>query len=73
MACKRGLSENARKVLEALAKAPGPVGSKEIAEVSGLETKQVSCQLSALKKKGLVASPARCKYEITDAGKSELS
>jgi predicted transcriptional regulator len=37
-----------------------------------LDPKQISCQLTALKKKGFVTSPVRCKYEITKNGKLAL-
>lgn len=75
MACKPSnqLSEKQREVLEALSQSSEPCGSKDIATVTSLEAKQISCQITALKKKGLVASPIRCKYEITDEGKSALS
>lgn len=63
------LSEAQRHVLEALAKSSEPCGSKELAAATGLEAKQISCQITALKNKGLVASPVRCKYEITDQGR----
>ncbi len=77
MACKKkcgtgGLSEKQREVLEALAKCDSACGSKDIAAATSLEPKQVSCQITALKKKGYVASPARCKYEITEEGKKSL-
>ena len=78
MACKskcgaKGLSDKQREVLEALAKCTDACGSKDIAAATSLETKQVSCQITALKKKGFVGSPVRCKYEITSDGKSALS
>lgn len=77
MGCKQcdtsGLSDAQRKVLETLAKSNDACGSKDIASASGLESKQVSCQITALKKKGYVASPARCKYEITSDGKKALA
>ena len=66
------LNDQQRQVLEALANSNVPSGSKELAAATGLESKQVSCQLTALKKKGLVDSPARCKYGITDQGRSQL-
>ena len=76
MACKscktNALSDAQRQVLEALNKSPEPCGSKEIAAATGLESKQISCQLTALKNKGFVASPVRCKYEITEEGKGQL-
>ena len=62
-----------KKVLEALAKCEKPCGSKDIAEATGLDKKIVSKEITALKKKGLVDSPVRCKYGITDDGRSSLS
>ncbi len=62
-----------RKVLEALAKCDTPCGSKDIAEATGLDKKIVSKEITALKKQGLVDSPVRCKYGITDEGKTSLS
>lgn len=72
--CKTNtLSDTQRQVLEALAKSPEACGSKELAATTGLESKQISCQMTALKNKGYVASPARCKYEITEQGKDALA
>ena len=77
MGCKKcgptELSENQRKVLEAFAKSKEPFGGKDIASVTGMESKQVSCQITALKKKGFLESPVRCKYEITKDGKKALA
>ncbi len=70
--CGTGLSDKQREVLEALAKCKEACGSKDIAAATSLEPKQVSCQITALKKKGYVTSPARCKYEITGEGKAAL-
>ncbi|MDH4318061.1 MAG: ArsR family transcriptional regulator [Desulfobulbaceae bacterium] len=66
------LSDTQKIVLESLAIAKEPCGSKEIAATTGLESKKISCQLTALKKKGLVHSPVKCKYEITPEGKKAL-
>ena len=66
------LNDQQRQVLEALANSAAPSGSKELAAATGLESKQVSCQLTALKNKGFIASPVRCKYEITDQGRNLL-
>ena len=66
------LSEAQRLVLDALARSQAPCGSKELAAATGLEAKQISCQITALKNKGYVASPVRCKYSITDEGKNAL-
>ena len=71
--CKsQKLSDTQRQVLQALAKSAGACGSKELAGATGLEAKQISCQITALKNKGYVDSPARCKYTITDQGKEAL-
>ncbi|MGI6656803.1 MAG: transcriptional repressor [Desulfobulbus sp.] len=66
------LSEKQRQVLDALSRSPTACGSKELAAATGLETKQVSCQVTALKKKGLIHSPVRCRYALTDEGKKQL-
>jgi Fe2+ or Zn2+ uptake regulation protein len=71
--CKKGeLSDSQRKVLEVLVKCSDACANKDIAAATSLEPKQISCQLTALKKKGFINSPVRCKYEITDAGKAAL-
>ena len=71
--CKKGgLSDKQKEVLEAMANCDGPCASKDIAAAISKETKQVSCQITALKKKGFVDSPVRCKYAITDEGKAAL-
>ena len=64
--------DDAKKVLEALARCDGPCGAKDIAEATGLDKKVVSSRITALKKKGFVDSPVRCKYGITDAGRASL-
>lgn len=77
MGCKKcgpeQLSDNQRKVLEAFAKSKEACGSKDISTAIKMEPKQVSCQITALKKKGFVQSPVRCKYEITTDGKKALA
>ncbi len=66
------LNDEQKKVLEAMEKCDGPCASKDIAAATGLETKSVSCKITALKKKGYVESPVRCKYEITSDGRDAL-
>jgi len=68
----RELSGEHKQVLEALAQCAGPCGNKDIAEATGLDKKVVSSKITSLKKKGLVESPVRCKYGITEDGKSAL-
>ncbi|MDA8165299.1 MAG: hypothetical protein M0017_09770 [Desulfobacteraceae bacterium] len=65
---KEGLTAEQRSLLAALAAAAVSVGAKEIAVLSGLDAKMVSCGLKSLKEKSLVESPARCRYAITAAG-----
>lgn len=75
MACKKKceeLTDEQKQVLNALATSSEPSGAKDIAVATGLESKQVSCRITALKKKGYVASPVRCKYEITPEGRKAL-
>ena len=66
------ISPEAKKVLSVLAKVKEPVSNKQVAEQADLESKKVSSTMGALKKEGLVDSPARCKYTITPSGKKAL-
>ena len=66
------LTEDQRAILQALVTIDGPCGTKDIVATSGLETKVVTSKMAALKKKGYVGSPARCKYGITAEGKTAL-
>lgn len=69
---KENLTNEQKQVLTAMAQCDGPCASKDIAKATGLEAKQVSCRITALKKKGYVESPARCRYEITSEGKAAI-
>ncbi len=77
MSCKQcepsGVSDEQRKVLNALASSNEGRGTKDISAATSLEAKQVSAQITALKKKGYVASPVRCKYEITQEGQKAIA
>lgn len=68
----KGVGNESKLILEALANCQGPCGSKDIAQATGLDKKVVSDQIAELKKKGLVDSPVRCKYGITSAGKASI-
>ena len=70
--CKKGLTDEQKKILHAMAEINGPCAGKDIAAATGLESKSVSCRLTSLKKKGYIESPARCKYEITADGKAAI-
>ena len=63
------LTEEQEKILKAMAKMDGPVASKDISEATGIPSKSLSCRIRSLKNKGLLDSPARCKYELTEAGR----
>ncbi|MDH3329938.1 MAG: transcriptional repressor [Desulfobulbaceae bacterium] len=77
MGCKKCvpavLSDDQRKVLGALANSKEACGTKDISAATSLDAKQVSSQITALKKKGYIASPVRCKYEITKEGKKAIA
>lgn len=65
-----GLSERQREILKALRGCAAACTSKDLAAAAALEPGQVSRQLAELKKKGLVVSPARCTYQLAEAGKA---
>ncbi len=67
------LTGEQKKILEALAGSDAPCGSKDIVSATGLDKKVVSNKIAALKKAGLVDSPVRCKYGVTDAGRKAIS
>jgi Fe2+ or Zn2+ uptake regulation protein len=66
------ISDQQRQILEVLAAAEGPCGTRDIAAATGLETKLISSSIRTLKKIGLVDSPVRCKYGLTGEGKAQL-
>lgn len=66
------LQEAGRKVLKALADSPAPQAPKQIAATVGLDGKLVGDAIKALKDQGLVDSPVRCKYAITDSGRGQI-
>ncbi len=67
------LTEEQKKILEALAGAKEPIAIRDISAATGIPCKSVSCRIRSLKNKGYIESPARCKYTITGAGKSVLA
>lgn len=79
MACKKkpcvnktDLTLEQKNILTALAATSSPLASKEIAQAVGLDSKAVSTKLPGLQTMGYIASPARCRYAITDAGKQAV-
>ena len=69
---KKGLTDEQKSILNAMAGMSDPSACKEIAAAVGMESKSVSCKLTSLKKKGYIESPVRCKYTITSDGKAQL-
>jgi len=67
------LTGEQKKILQALAAAEDPCGAKDIASATGLEAKIISSRITAMKKKGLVESPVRCKYSVTEQGRAAIS
>ncbi len=57
------LDSKAQKVLEALKKSEKELKTQEIAELSGVDKKEVSKIITKLKKLDLVYSPKRCYYK----------
>lgn len=62
-----------KQILEAIAKIGKPCGTKDVAEATGIDKKVVTKEITALKKKGFLDSPVRCKHGITEEGKALLS
>lgn len=51
------------QVLQAMAAAGEPVAAGKIAEMTGLDRKDVDKAMDSLKKSGAIVSPVRCKWE----------
>lgn len=51
------------KVLETMKSAGEPLNAGKIAELSGLDRKEVDKAMKALKSEGAIVSPVRCKWE----------
>lgn len=72
-ACKdQTLTDEQKQILKAMADSQQPCGAKDIAAATSLDSKAISGQITVMKKKGLVDSPVRCKYAITENGRSVL-
>ena len=55
--------ETTDKVLETMSNAGKPLKAGEIAEMSGLDKKEVDKAMKTLKKEDKIASPKRCMWE----------
>ncbi|RNI12887.1 ArsR family transcriptional regulator [Methanohalophilus sp. RSK] len=58
--------ETEGKVYNALKESGKPMRSGEVAETAGIDMKIVSKTITKLKKKGLVSSPKRCYYSVSE-------
>lgn len=54
---------NEEKVLDAMRKAGEPLGAGKIAELTGLDKKDVDKAMNKLKADGSIVSPKRCCWE----------
>ena len=55
--------ETKDKVLETMKQAGEPLNAGKIAELCGLDRKEVDKAMKQLKEKGAIVSPVRCKWE----------
>jgi Mn-dependent DtxR family transcriptional regulator len=72
MAKEIELTEELKSILKVLNKESEPLGGKDIEAKTGLSGSQVPGRIKKLKDAGLVDSPVRCKYAITEAGRKKL-
>ena len=55
--------EAKEKVLQVMKEAGEPVNAGQIAELSGIDRKEVDKAMKQLKEEGAIVSPVRCKWE----------
>ena len=55
--------ETKDKVLETMKQAGSPLNAGKVAELSGLDRKEVDKAMKALKEEGAIVSPKRCYWE----------
>ena len=55
--------DNKALVLDAMKKAGEPLNAGKVAELTGLDRKDVDKAFAELKKEGAIVSPVRCKWE----------
>ena len=66
-----GKDEDQVKILSALSEMSEPATGKEIARKTGIDEKLVNLKLKKMKVFGLIDSPVRCKYSLTEAGQAQ--
>ena len=67
------LTEEQRGILSALTKLSEPSGCKDIGEAADIPWRTVMAKLRGLKKEGLVETPVKSKYVITEKGKEAVA
>ena len=55
--------ETKEKVLQVMIEAGEPVNAGKIAELGGIDRKEVDKAMKQLKEEGAIVSPVRCKWE----------
>ena len=70
---KTELNEDQRSILKALHKLAEPSGCKAIGEASDLNWRSVMGKMRGLSSMGLVESPEKGKYVISEKGKEAIS
>ena len=60
---KRGPHFMKEKVLQAMREFGAPVNAGKIAEITGIDRKEVDKAFAELKKEGAIVSPVRCKWQ----------
>ncbi len=58
--------DNKELILDAMKKAGEPLNAGKVAELTGLDRKDVDKAFAELKKAGAIVSPVRCKWEPAD-------
>ncbi len=53
-----------KKVVEAFEKSEKPLKTGEIAQITGIDSKEVSKIITKMKKEGKIESPKRCYYQL---------
>lgn len=72
MAGDQKLSAGDKKVMKALNAGEAPLANKQLAQATGLDGKEISALIKELKSRGLVESPVRCKYSLSNSGRTAL-
>ncbi len=61
---KKTMEDITKKVVEAFEKSEKPLKTGEIAQITGIDSKEVSKIITKMKKEGRIESPKRCYYQL---------